>query len=69
MSHWLFFGMIVILQNSHKDQCEGWLVTMPTRSCLGEQAFEGFYQLKLERQHVEASSPTHCNLTAVAHKE
>ena len=61
--------MTVFLQNSLKVQCEGWLVTMPTRSCLGEQAVEGFYQLKLERQHVEASSPAHSNLTAVAHEE
>ena len=61
--------MMMFLQNFLGIQCEGRLVTMPTRSCLVEQAVEGFYQLKLEQQHVEASSPTHSGLTAVAHKE
>ena len=49
-------GMMMFLQDFQKV-------------CLGEQAVEGFYQLTLEQQHVEAPSPTHSNLTAVAHKE
>ena len=48
--------MMMFLQNFLQAQCEGRLVTMPTRSWLVEQAVEEFYQLQ---QHVETSSPTH----------